>query len=91
MAKPMFQTELTHPLWSRGERGPWGRSFIVALVLHLALIAALIRVMSAPASATEETTTWLLVGPPGPGGGVNELAAPGAVEPEGDRSTEEPP
>lgn len=87
----MFQIELTHPLWSRGERGPWTRSLVVALVLHLALIAVLIRVMSTPRSIAEETTTWLLVGPPGPGGGVNELAAPGAVESEGDRSTVEPP
>lgn len=91
MAQPMFQTELTHPLWSPGERGPWGRSLIVALVLHLALVLVLIRVMATPPTTVEETTTWLLVGPPGPGGGVNELAAPGAVEPEGDRSTEEPP
>ncbi|HET6617296.1 MAG TPA: hypothetical protein VFH69_05755, partial [Gemmatimonadota bacterium] len=67
----MFQHSLNRQFWSRGERGPWSRSFVTALFLHLAIVAVLIRVAaSSSAGIEEETTTWLLVGPPGPGGGV---------------------
>ncbi|HEY7473235.1 MAG TPA: TonB family protein [Gemmatimonadota bacterium] len=78
----MFQNSLTRRFWSPGERGPWSRSFVTALLLHLVIVAALVRFAAmSSAESEEQTTTWLLIGPPGPGGGVNELAAPGAVAP----------
>ena len=87
----MFQHSLNRQFWSRGERGPWSRSFVTALLLHLAIVAVLVRVAaSSSAGVEEETTSWLLIGPPGPGGGVNELAAPGAVAPAEDPAPETP-
>jgi TonB family protein len=87
----MFQTSLTRRFWNRGERGPWAGSLAAALLLHLMLVAVLLRGIGTAPTAGQEETMWLLVGPPGPGGGVDELGAPGARTPQGDRSAAEPP
>lgn len=87
----MFQVSLTRRFWSRGERGPQAGSLALALLVHLALVALLIQGISTAPEAGEGETVWLLVGPPGPGGGVDELAAPGARAPQSDRTAEEPP
>jgi TonB family protein len=87
----MFENSLTRRFWSPGERGPWGRSFVTALLIHVAIVAALVRFAAmSSAEPEEQTTTWLLIGPPGPGGGVHELAAPGAVAPAEEPGPEAP-
>jgi TonB family protein len=87
----MFQTSFTHRSWNPGERAAWWRSLGIAVLLHAALVALLVRVAGTVSEElAEQTTAWLLVGPPGPGGGVNELAAPGAVAPR-EGAPDEPP
>ncbi len=87
----MFQTSFTQRSWNPGERAAWWRSLGIALLLHAALVVLLVRVAGTVSEELiEQTTAWLLVGPPGPGGGVDELAAPGAVAPR-EGAPDEPP
>ncbi|HJU87582.1 MAG TPA: TonB family protein [Gemmatimonadota bacterium] len=87
----MFETSFTQRSWKPGERAAWWRSVGIAVLIHVALVVLLLRVAGTVSEELlEQTTSWLLVGPPGPGGGVNELAAPGAVVPR-DGAPEEPP
>jgi len=87
----MFQTSFTHRSWNPGERAAWWRSVGAAVLLHAALVLLLLRVAGTVSEElAEQTTAWLLVGPPGPGGGVDELAAPGAVAPR-EGTPDEPP
>ena len=85
----MFTTSFTQRSWNPGERAAWWRSLGVAVLLHVALVVLLLRVAGRVSEELgEQTTAWLLVGPPGPGGGVNELAAPGAPR---EGAPDEPP
>lgn len=87
----MFQTSFTRRSWNPGERAAWWRSLGIAVLLHVTLLVLLLRVAGKVSDELgEQTTAWLLVGPPGPGGGVNELAAPGAVA-EREGVPDEPP
>ena len=81
--RAMFLTSLTPRFWPREEARARGGSLAIAVLAHAVLLALLLRVGAGRSPApSEETTTWLLIGPPGPGGGVVPLAEPGAAEPE---------
>ena len=88
--RAMFLTSLTPRFWTREEARARGGSLAIAVLAHAVILALLLRVGAGRSPApSEETTTWLLIGPPGPGGGVVPLAEPGAAEPE-EATPEEP-